>query len=205
MSRNAVIAGALVVIALAIVGLYASAPGGPRAEGEDGAPSGDPDLVGGYGELGSGGGSGSRSSHDPSVDAGVHGSDAGEGAPIPLPLAIEEGSEPPVREVSIPEAVPATITFPEPRTIDDEYDSANMIWSMIEARRADVRAQLEEARRVGDQQLSARLAHQLELLEIGDRNLSGIVRDLDARRAATAPSEEEGAHPEATEGAPPSE
>jgi hypothetical protein len=94
------------------------------------------------------------------------------------------------------------VTFAEERTADDELDAANMVWSMIEIRRGETRAQLAEARRTGDQRESARLAHQLELLEIGDRHAAQAVHDLEARRAAQ-PVVEDTAHAEGSEGASP--
>jgi hypothetical protein len=189
----AVLAGAVVVLLR---------PGGGSIASGASPGQEDPELIGGYGSLGSGA-SGASSAHGgpsaemPGLDAGVI-VDGGEGAPVPL-----GPSEPVARRPDPPPDLPASITFPVPRTIEDEYDSANMIWSLIEARRADVRAELAEARRTGDQQLSARLAHQLELLELGDRRLAGIVRDLDTQRAATTPPEEAGADDDHDEGAPP--
>jgi hypothetical protein len=198
--------------ALPIVGVFAAAivlgcvvtvllGADPTASSAPPSETDDSELLGGYGGLGSGAhGTTGPSADMPGIDAGLAAIDAGEFAPVPL--AGPSGAGPSSTLARIPEPpreLPATVTFPEPRTVEDEYESANMVWSMIEARREQVRTDLAEARRTGDQAQSARLAHQLELLEMGDDRLEGIVREIDTRRAHPADDEapdDEGAEPE---------
>lgn len=203
MKRLAPILGVLVVGVLLGAGVVTLVGGaGPGAVASASGDAGDPDLLGGYGGLGGGGGasgaSGVPPAEMPHLDAGLGAIDAGEGAPDPL-----VPSEPEAVRLDPPVELAPSVTFPAPRTVEDEYDSANMIWSMIEARREQARAELAEARRTGDQALSARLAHQLELLELGDHRLEGIVHDLESQRAATAPVVEDTAHAEGAEGSAP--
>ncbi len=203
MKRTGLILGGLAVaavIAIAVLGVSDPGLADPDTTPEAGAS--EPELRGGYGDLGFGGGaqgsSSGRSSADmPGIDSGLSSLDGGLGAPVPLE------PPPPAARLEAPAALPPSVTFSEPRTVEDEYDSATLVWSMIEARREETRTQLAEARSVGDQVMAARLAHQLDLLEIGDHRLEGIVRELDGRRPASAPATPDTAHADGAEGATP--
>ena len=181
------------------------APTAPSATAGQESTEEDADLLGAHGGLGaggpSGGGPGARLGDRLGHDAGAGGADAGEGVPEPLADSDPAGPGPavlvPAREL------PPSVTFATPRTVEDEYDSATMVWQLVEARREQVRAALAEARRTGDQEQSARLAHQLELLEIGDRRMEAIVSEVESRRTATTPAVEEPPPSEVGEGASP--
>ena len=141
--------------------------------------------------------------HAPPRDAGAHHSttsgDAGTPGAGGARVVIDLDEPPGAAAVAPPPVIDTTprVVFDHPQTIEDEYDRATMLWDLVQARRVEIRAQLAEARRTGDQQSAERLAHQLELLDVSDREMEAAVHAVEARRAAAPSAPEAPAEPPA--------
>ena len=128
------------------------------------------------------------------VDAGAPiARDAGE------PAAPRTTEDTPAAQPSVAPPPPIDssprVAFDRPQTVEDEYDRATMLWDLVQARRGEIRTQLSEARRIGDQEASERLARQLAMLEVSDREMAAAVHAVEARRAASDPAHGDPAAP----------
>lgn len=122
-----------------------------------------------------------------------------EPGPITLPpptlVAPPTALVPPSVPPSAPSAAPSASGFLAPSTTpsegptltpDETYDAADMLVSAIEARRAEITAQLADATRRGDARMIGRLTQQRDALTASLAHSQSLLAELSAQRAASA-------------------
>lgn len=114
----------------------------------------------------------------------------------PTAAALDPSGQPLPRlehvEMVVPPATDlrSTVEFDHPRTVDDELEAANTLLEVIETRREQTRAALEDAERRGDTEAIARLTRQRDGLAQAEQNTARILEALEGQRAeGTPPSE----------------